>query len=130
MKTILIIDSAPMQSQKLEAYLVREKYKVLTAANGEQALPIIRSNRIEIIITEVHLPEMSGFDLLEHVLELKAPPPVLFYSADLRADTVNLLKKKGASGFIAKPLHINVLLEAIEAITTPPTAEKPLEQSA
>lgn len=68
--TVLIVDDEPANLQKLYRTLIGE-YKVIEAANAQQALKVLKETRLAAIITDQRMPGMSGVELLEHALQLQ-----------------------------------------------------------
>lgn len=67
MKKILIADDEPHVSLVLKQFLERSGYQVLTVLNGKQALKLIKSESIDILITDVQMPIMNGIQLCEKI---------------------------------------------------------------
>ncbi len=68
--TVLIVDDEPANLQKLHRTLIGE-YKVIEAANAQQALKVLKETQLAAIITDQRMPGMSGVELLEHALQLQ-----------------------------------------------------------
>jgi len=64
---ILLVDDEIFILKSLKRVLVRYGYEVFTASSGFKALEILKTNKVEIIITDFRMPEMDGADLLRHV---------------------------------------------------------------
>ena len=102
---ILIVDDNPENLKVLGAMLQGEGYKVRAAKNGKQALASIESSEPDLLLLDVHMPEMDGFELCG---EVKSNPhyrtlPIIFLSA--LDDSFNKLKgfEAGAADFMTKP---------------------------
>ncbi|WP_301003396.1 response regulator [Pseudoalteromonas sp.] len=64
---VLLVDDEPNVLKSLKRVLVRTGYHVVTASSGVEALEILKSNQIELIITDFRMPQMNGADLLRQV---------------------------------------------------------------
>ena len=106
MALALVLDSAGYRVSVLE-----NRFKVLelfSAALGEGRIPF------SLLITDVVMPEMVGFELLEHLNGLGINMPILAISGYADKDTVVELMRLGCHNFIDKPLSPDQLLEAVE----------------
>jgi len=83
-ETILVVDDDLEIRALVKVFLERAGYAVATADDGEDGLNAFRSgqSRIALLLTDVGMPNMNGFDLADHVLELDSELPVLFMSGD------------------------------------------------
>ena len=72
-KTILIADDEPKIQTLIRMFLEPESYEILTANNGVEALEALRKNRIDLLILDVMMPKMDGFEVLE---KLQADPSI------------------------------------------------------
>ncbi|XAR49664.1 hypothetical protein NMG60_11032930 [Bertholletia excelsa] len=107
---VLVVDDDPTCLLILEKMLRNCQYEVTKCNHAETALSQLRENRngFDIVISEVHMPDMDGFKLLEHV-GLEMDLPVIMMSAD---DSKNVVMKgvtHGACDFLIKPVRIEAL---------------------
>lgn len=119
MTKILIVDDEPGNSFLLETILKGRGHKTITANNGAEALEIAMKNRLDLIISDVLMPDMDGFTFCRECKknELLKDVPFVFYTA-----TYTSLKDKefalglGADKFILKPQSPHVLIEIINDV--------------
>ncbi|XP_044508779.1 two-component response regulator ARR2-like isoform X2 [Mangifera indica] len=107
---VLVVDDDPTCLRILEKMLRTCLYEVTKCNRAEHALNLLRKNRsgYDIVISEVHMPDMDGFKLLEQVV-LEMDLPVIMMSAD---DSKNLVMKgvtHGACDYLIKPVRIEAL---------------------
>jgi PleD family two-component response regulator len=113
---ILIVDDTPANLRLLALMLGREGYQVRTAASGEQALVAVSSHLPDLILLDVSMPHMSGYEVCER---LKADPrtqgiPVLFISAmDQTEDKVKAFTVGGVD-YITKPIQFEEVLARVQ----------------
>ncbi|WP_028744832.1 PleD family two-component system response regulator [Rhizobium mesoamericanum] len=115
---ILVVDDIPANVKLLEARLVAEYFDVLTAGDGYQALAICERNQVDLVLLDIMMPGMDGFEVCER---LKANPktshiPVVMVTAlDQPADRVRGLKA-GADDFLTKPVNDLQLISRVKSL--------------
>ncbi|KWV55671.1 diguanylate cyclase response regulator [Rhizobium altiplani] len=115
---ILVVDDIPANVKLLEARLVAEYFDVLTAGDGYQALAICERNQVDLVLLDIMMPGMDGFEVCER---LKANPktshiPVVMVTAlDQSADRVRGLKA-GADDFLTKPVNDLQLISRVKSL--------------
>jgi two-component system OmpR family response regulator len=111
---ILVVDDEPDTLGLIELTLQTAGYQVKTAANGEQALSLVRQDTYDLVLQDVMMPDLSGFDVLRILnSELPAPPAVVFLTAKNREEDRRTGKSLGAVGYLAKPTTRGQLLDAV-----------------
>jgi two-component system cell cycle response regulator len=120
---ILVVDNTPVNLQLARSLLEPLGYQLLTASDAWQAMAIARQHHPDLIISDVHMPFGSGFELIEAV---KADPalkaiPFVFLSASLMSDSV---REKclglGANRYILRPVDPQALVSEIESLLQEP----------
>jgi two-component system cell cycle response regulator len=115
---ILVVDDIPANVKLLEARLLAEYFDVLTAADGHEALAICDRNQVDLILLDIMMPGIDGFEVCER---LKANPktahiPVVMVTAlDQPADRVRGLKV-GADDFLTKPVNDLQLISRVKSL--------------
>ncbi|MDM9629432.1 PleD family two-component system response regulator [Rhizobium sp. S152] len=115
---ILVVDDIPANVKLLEARLVAEYFDVLTAADGYQALAICEKNQVDLVLLDIMMPGMDGFEVCER---LKANPktahiPVVMVTAlDQPTDRVHGLRV-GADDFLTKPVNDLQLISRVKSL--------------
>lgn len=103
MKQILIVDDEADIVTIVKRYLEREGYEIHIASNGVEALKIFKSHPIDLVITDIMMPMMDGYEFIEEVLRIHERAPFIFISAkDQEQDKIYSLML-GADDFITKP---------------------------
>jgi two-component system nitrogen regulation response regulator GlnG len=87
---------------------------VLTAETAAQGLDISREHHPDVIVLDVHLPDMTGLDMLRKLRELDARSPVLFITGRSTTDTAIEAMKLGAYEYLLKPLELSTLRQVIQ----------------
>jgi DNA-binding response OmpR family regulator len=114
---ILVVDDEPDTLGLIELTLQTAGFSVRTAANGDQALAIILNDSFDLLLLDIMMPGMTGFDLLEILKgrDVKIPP-VVFLTAKSRQEDREIGEKLGAAAFLTKPTTRGDLLDTIRSI--------------
>jgi len=112
-QTILVTDDERSIRNSLREILEFEKYRVLTAENGEQTLELVKDEAIDLIILDIKMKGMDGIEVLEKVKELKPDLPVIMISGHGTIKIAVEATKIGAFDFIEKPPDLNRLLISV-----------------
>jgi signal transduction histidine kinase/DNA-binding response OmpR family regulator len=113
---ILIVDDIEVNLILLETALRKEQSKIYKAYSGYEALELTRQLEFALIILDVSMPVMNGFELAEHIRkeQLNAKTPIIFISAILFDEfSVSQGYRSGAVDYISKPYHHEVLLSKV-----------------
>ena len=111
---ILLVDDEDTIRMFLEKTIRDEGYEALTAANGEQALELTRSELPDLILLDLKLPDMNGIEVLQQIKEDLPEACVIMLTAFGDIETAVSAIKKGAFDFVSKPVNLEQLLLAIE----------------
>jgi len=111
-KTVLIVDDDPDILHMLTRYLEREEMTVISVLDALQALDVISTHEIDMVITDYNMPHVNGGEFLR---QLKETPqlseiPVVVMSAFLPPAQSDELLKEGAAFFLEKPLNLDSLV--------------------
>ena len=118
MKKILIVDDEKI-TLKMTQHILASKYDTVCASSGREAVEIYKHDRPDMILTDLHMPGMSGFELQNTLQDQYAEHiPVMFMTADEDDETEGKGFEAGAVDFIRKPFRADVLLKRIENILT------------
>lgn len=111
---ILVVDDDKI-NLKTAQRILEKLFRVTCVESGAEALDAVKKNLPDLILLDIHMPEVNGFDVLEKLKsnELTRDVPVIFLSADTDADTERNGLKAGAVDFIHKPFIPDVMLERI-----------------
>jgi DNA-binding NtrC family response regulator len=111
---ILVVDDDHNHLKVLTGLLQREGLETLTALDVDTALPLIKQQELNLIITDLKMPGKSGIDLLALVRELKPMVPVIVVTAHGDIDSAVAAMKLGAFDYIIKPVDEHELLHAVD----------------
>ncbi len=103
---ILVVDDERSMREMLEIFLGREGYVVVSCASGSEALRHLAQDAFDLLITDINMPGLSGFDLLREAREKDPALPVLMITAYGSPDSAVQAMKKGATDYLTKPFRI------------------------
>jgi two-component system alkaline phosphatase synthesis response regulator PhoP len=115
---ILAVDDEPELTDLMHYHLVRAGYDVTTAANGWEAIHAVRTNRPDIILLDLMLPDLDGFGVCE-ILRREAATatiPIIIVSAWASTDSRNLGLELGALDYITKPFSPQELVTRVNQL--------------
>jgi diguanylate cyclase (GGDEF)-like protein len=111
--SVLVVDDDADKRNLLEVALTMEGYNVRTAANGKEGLAAVESYQPDLVITDVMMPEMDGYELARHIRQnpqTKFIPIILQTNRHRGADDARLGAEVGALGFITDLTDLDLLL--------------------
>ncbi|MBW4440157.1 MAG: response regulator [Plectolyngbya sp. WJT66-NPBG17] len=116
MATVLIIDDAAFSRRMLRKYLQVDGYEILEAATGQEGLEMIKSHHLSCILTDLLMPDISGFELLDQLQQSGLKIPTIIISADIQDSSRQKGMELGAVGFINKPAKEEAVRQAVRQI--------------
>lgn len=116
MYNILLIEDDRPLNKAISVYFKKEKFYVLSSFSGQEALDILFQNNLDLIILDINLPDLSGFDLIEQIKIINSNTPILILSAcDLDSAILHGFNL-GAEDYVTKPFNIEILHKKINVI--------------
>lgn len=115
MPLILVVEDEPQIAEVLEGYLRRDGFRTERASDGEQALALHRAARPDLVLLDVRLPHIDGFEVLRR-LRVQADTPVILVTA--RVEDLDRLVglRLGADDYIVKPFNPLEVVERVKAV--------------
>ena len=114
-KRILVVDDEPRMRRFVRMNLDLEGYDVIEADNGLVALNKVRDELPELVLLDVAMPELDGFETLEHIREVSAVPVIMLTVKSDEDDRIRGLDL-GADDYVTKPFSPRELLSRIRAV--------------
>src|SRR5205823_1522714 len=111
-----LIDDDRSWAQATAELLQNEGYAVLTAEDGEHGLGLIEEVQPALVILDVHLPRLSGLEVLGELRRQSPDLPVIMVSADDQSAVIAQAMSQGASAFLRKPVAAGLLLRALRRL--------------
>lgn len=112
-KRILAVDDEPSMRRLLEISLRQAGYQPVVAENGQEALTILRTDNIDLVVSDLHMPVMDGLKLLEALRAESIETPVIIVTAQGEITSAVQAMKLGASDYILRPFDLETLEIAI-----------------
>ncbi len=104
-KTILVVDNEETIRETLMKILKREGYNVLTAADGQEALEMIRKHEVNLILSDICMPRIDGHKLLKQVKAILPEVEIVLMTGQGKWETGLEALREGAFAFISKPFN-------------------------
>lgn len=112
--TILVVDDELLIRKVIREYLESENYKVLEAENGLDALRVLSSNKVNLIILDIMMPKMDGFACLEEIRKTKDIPVIMLSAMKEETDKLNSFNL-GVDDYVTKPFSPKELIARVKA---------------
>lgn len=117
-KTILIVDDSESIREVVSFTLKNEGYEVLVGVDGKDATKFLDGSHIDLIITDLHMPNMNGLEFIKYVRNMDQYKriPILFLTTESQASKKMEAKEAGATGWIIKPFVPSKLIAALKKV--------------
>ena len=126
--TLLYVEDEESIRKPFKMMIERYFKKVLIGTNGKEGLEIFKSNSIDIVVSDIKMPKMSGIDMAKHIKSINCDVPIIFTTAfgdrDYLKDAIDI----GVEGYIIKPIDRNKLFGRLNFIGDSLNAKKEVEQ--
>jgi len=131
-RTVLYIEDNLANLQLIEGILAyRPTIELVSAMQGSIGIELARQHRPDLVLLDLHLPDMSGEDVFRRLREDEGTRaiPIVIVSADASRETLRRLEEAGARRFLTKPVNVELFLETIDELlmSMPPTTTAPSE---
>lgn len=127
---ILVVDDDPALVELIETSLRQANYEVISASSGEKGLRLLSETRPHLVILDIMMPRMDGWEFCTHIRKVSAVPIIMLTALGSQKDIVRGLHA-GADDYLVKPFNKDELLARILAVLRranmpPPNAKAPL----
>jgi DNA-binding NtrC family response regulator len=113
---ILIVDDEKIIRESVGYVLQKEGFSVVEAANGKEAYDRLLTEPVDLIISDLEMPEMKGIELLDHAMQINPQSLFVIITAYGSLETAIAALRKGASDYILKPIEFDELLVKIRRL--------------
>jgi DNA-binding NtrC family response regulator len=114
MAHILVVDDDPIICQQLERLYALSNYRVTVATQAEKALELLEDQDVDLVVTDIHLPGISGVELTDRILVRWADIPVIVITGFAEIDEAVNVLKLGVSDYIVKPFGAAAIQESTQ----------------
>ena len=113
--TILAVDDEPRVLKLVKTNLESSGYKVLTAADGEEAVQMVEREQPDLVILDLMLPKMDGYAACRRIREFSAVPVIMLTARSAQVDLIHGFEV-GADDYLTKPFSVTELLVRVQAV--------------
>ncbi len=113
---MLVVDDNAEQVNILKKILEREKYSVCSATSGADALKLLQAEPVNVLITDMSMPEMDGITLLKKAKAIKQALPVIIITAFGEWGPYAEALREGAADFLSKPFKVDEILKVLRRV--------------
>lgn len=117
--TILIVDDEPVARSLAQKKISDNGYRVLIAANGEEALAVLDRERPDMILLDVEMPTMNGYTFIGELAKKNYNPKIPVMVLTAHEEMGPIFKRHGVRGYLIKPLNIDEVLAKIQEVLGP-----------
>ena len=110
---ILVVDDEPEVRQLMEHFLTERGYEVRIAENGRLGLAALDSFTPDVVLLDMHMPEMDGLETLQRLATRAPSLPVIMVTVNDDVETTSRLLQLGAADYVPKPFNLEYLEQAI-----------------
>ncbi len=111
--TVLVVDDEPSNLASIEKIFQRDGLRVLTADGAKAALEIVRTHRVQVVLTDLMMPGVSGLELLRALKQLSPDTEVVMMTAYGTVETAVQAMREGAYDFVEKPLKRMTIIKSV-----------------
>lgn len=116
LKNILIVDDSHHLSQVIADFLGMQGYHVHVAHDGIEALRSMKEKKMDLVVSDIHMPNMDGFTLMSEIKSRYPKIPVILITGFSISEAKRMAFEKGAEAFLPKPVPLKELKAAIDSI--------------
>ena len=118
-REILVVDDSHDLTRVIAEFLTMYGYHVHVAHDGVQALIRMEQQAIDVVVSDIHMPNMDGFTLMSEIKNRCPQTAVILITGFSISEAKRMAFEKGADAFVAKPFHLKELKAAIESVSVP-----------
>ena len=116
MFTILVAEDDRAINTMIRTQLKQESFTVYSVTNGEEALSIMEEYRIDLLISDIMMPDMDGYQLVKALRETNQTLPILMVTAKSQLEALEAAFKLGVDDYMVKPLRLEELVLRVQAL--------------
>lgn len=114
MASVLVVDDEPGIREFLQIMLNREGYDVSCAANGKEAINFFKKKRYDVVVADIRMPKVNGFEVLTRIKEISPETNVIMITAYASFESAVESMKEGAYDYITKPFNVDEIKTTVK----------------
>lgn len=115
-KTILVVEDDLETLNLVVEFLEKKGYRIFKASNGFKALEILDQEKINLLLTDIRMPKMNGFELVKAVKKKYQKLGIIIMTAFTSIYSEGDIREIGVDDYIVKPFNISVLYEKVDSV--------------
>lgn len=112
-QNILVIDDDPVMLRSLKELLAIHDYDTDVATGGEQAICLINNKDYDLILLDLHMPDVNGYDVMQHIKSVNQTPAIIIVSGENSFEAARKACSGGTYAYLSKPYKTNELLNTV-----------------
>jgi len=112
-KVILVVEDVDTNKLFFDAALRKTNVKILWAMDGQEAVDIFRSNKIDLILMDLQLPVKDGYTATREIKMIDSQVPVIAQTAHVMSGEEERCFQAGCDAYLSKPIRLNLLMETL-----------------
>ena len=114
-RNVLVVDDSPSMRQMVSFTLRQSGFEVVEGADGKQGLAAAQANKVDLVISDLNMPEMDGIEMIRQIRGLPAYKftPILMLTTESREEKKQAGKAAGATGWLVKPFDPERLMQVV-----------------
>ena len=121
---ILIVDDEPRMCTSLKTLLCAQGYEIQTCCSGNEALNCLNGDEFDLVILDVFMEGMDGFQVIEKIIQQKIDTPVIIMTGNASTESAVKALRMGASNYLKKPFESEELFSSVKNALTQRKLEK------
>jgi len=123
-RVLIVDDSITIREQILRSLC--EEFDCISAEDGEKGLQLAVSERVDVVLTDLHMPRMTGLELLRQLRERPSTKhlPVLVMTTETGLEEVNECRRLGCAGYVLKPIEKTYLVAKVRKLLSGPAVAR------
>lgn len=114
--TILMVEDEAHMQDLIQDILIEHRFNVIVAGNGDECLQALSIHSVDLILLDMHLPDIIGIDLFKHIQKTHAHTPCIFVTGENAETEVVLGLEMGAKDYITKPFRAREFIARIKNV--------------
>ena len=114
--TLLFVEDEDDLVEIISDTLVKLEANFLTAKNGQEALDLLKDNKVDVVVTDINMPVMNGIVMIEKIKELYPSMPVIVMSAHTEMEYIQKTEELGVKDYLIKPFDFIKFIELVSSM--------------